>query len=85
MSMNKTINMFIAFVAIMIIAFFAIGFTSTVQAPTNATELAQYNNLSKTVDIADTGINSTLLLIIIGMVFSAILMFVGFGMGRKRR
>jgi LPXTG-motif cell wall-anchored protein len=80
--MNKTMNMFIAFVAIFVIAFFAIGFTSTVQAPTNATALAQYQNLTETVEIADTGINATLLLLIIGMVIAAI---VGaFGLSKRR-
>jgi len=72
MSMNKTMNMFIAFVAIFVIAFFAVGFASTVQAPTNATALAQYNNLTNTTDIANTGVNATLLLLIIGMVIAAI-------------
>lgn len=74
MSMNKTINMFIAFVAIMVIAFFAIGFVSTVTPPTNATELAQYNNLSNATDIASTGVTSTMILIVLGMVISAIVM-----------
>jgi len=74
MSMNKTMNMFIAFVAIFVIAFFAVGFTSTVQAPTNNTTAAyqQYQNLTDTVEIADVGINSTLLLLIVGMIIAAI-------------
>lgn len=72
MSMNKTMNMFIAFVAIFVIAFFAIGFTSQVQAPTNSTALAQYNNLTEVTDIANTGVNATLLILIVAMVVSAI-------------
>lgn len=72
MSMNKTMSMFIAFIAIMIIAFFAIGFTSTVQAPTNATQLAQYNNLTNATEIASSGVTATMLLLILAMVMTAI-------------
>lgn len=70
MSMNKTLNLFIGFVAIMIIAFFAIGFTSQVQAPTNATALAQYNNLTNATGIAATGLDATMIIIVAAMLFS---------------
>jgi len=73
MSMNKTMNMFIAFVAIFVIAFFAIGFTSTVVEPNSTTAAGQqYQNLTNTTDIASTGINATLLLLLVGMVIAAI-------------
>jgi hypothetical protein len=82
--MNKTMNMFIAFVAIFVIAFFAVGFTSTVVEPTNASTPAyqQYQNLSNTTEIVDVGVNATLLLLIIGMVFAAIIG--AFALGKRR-
>ena len=73
MSMNKSINLFLAFVFILIIAFYAVGFTSTISAPNNTTSAGQqYENLSHTVAIADTGINAGLLLIIVAFVLAAV-------------
>lgn len=81
MNMNKTLNIFIAFVAIIIIGFFMIGYSSSVQAPTNQTALNQYNNLTNATEISAAGIEGTLLLLIIAMVFVAI--GTVFVMGRK--
>lgn len=73
--MNKSVNLFLAFVFILLIAFFAVGFTSTVTAPNNTTTAGQqYENLSQTVSIADTGINAGILLIVIAFVLAAIYM-----------
>lgn len=72
----KAFGIFIAFIAIMLIGFFAIGFASSVQAPTDPAALQQYNNLSKTVTIASTGINATMLLLIFGMVIASVLFLV---------
>jgi len=73
MSMNKTVNLFLGFVFILIIAFYAVGFTSTISTPDNTTAAGQqYDNLSITVSIADTGINAGLLLIVVAFVLSAV-------------
>ncbi len=73
MGMNKAVNLFLAFVFILIIAFYAVGFTSTIVAPANNTTAGmQYANLSETVAIADTGINAGLLLIVVAFVLGAL-------------
>jgi len=73
MSMNKTINLFFGFVILLILAFYAVGFTNTVSAPNNTTAAGQqYANLTSTVTMADIGINAALLLIITAFVLSAI-------------
>lgn len=77
MSHNKTMSIFMAFIAIFIIGFFAIGFAGSVEAPTNATALAQYNNLSEAVGISSTGLNAVMLLLILAMVISAMMILYG--------
>jgi len=73
MKMNKTMNLFIVFVAILVIAFFAIGFSATITAPSNTTAAGQqYENLTKAVDISNTGLTAALLLVVIGMVLAAV-------------
>lgn len=72
---NKTLGIFMAFIAIMIIGFFAVGFAGSVAAPTDATALAQYNNLSNATEIASTGLNATMVFLVIAMVFSAMILF----------
>ena len=78
-----TLKLFISFMAILVIAFFAIGFTSTVQAPTNQTALNQYNNLTQATAIAGTGLNATVILLMAAMVFSALAVFY-YSIKRKR-
>ncbi len=82
MSGNKTMGIFIAFIAIFIIGFFAIGFAGSVEAPTDATALAQYNNLTEAVEISSTGLNAVMLLLILAMVISAMILLYG---ATKRR
>jgi len=78
MSMNKVLSMFLVFMCIMIIAMFAIGFTSTITAPDISTTAGQqYANLTNTISIADTGINGVMLLIIVAMVLLAIVVMMG--------
>ena len=73
MKMNKTMNLFIVFVAILVIAFFAIGFSATITAPSNTTAAGQqYENLTQAVEISNIGLTSALLLVIIGMVLAAV-------------
>lgn len=73
--MANFIGLILAFFLILVIGFFAIGYTSSVAAPDPATAAGQqYDNLSKTTDITYTGINATLLLFIIGIVISSILL-----------
>lgn len=69
---GNPLGIFLTFIFIFIIAFFAIGFTDSIGEPTNATALAQYNNLSQVTEISSVGIQSTLLLIILALVFSAV-------------
>lgn len=74
MSMNKTIGLVMAFVFIMIMAMYAVSFTSTVQAPSNTTaEGQQYVNLTSTIAVANSGINAVMLLLVLGMVMAAIM------------
>lgn len=80
--MNGTMNLFIVFMAIFVIAFFAIGFTSTIVEPDDATTAGmQYNNLTNATAIADTGLQGTMLLVIIGMVLTA--MYAAFSVNRR--
>ena len=70
----KALKIFMAFILMMLIGFFAIGFSDTVATPTAGT--AAYNqsaNLSKVVDLADTGIYSTMLILIVAMVLAAMI------------
>jgi len=73
--MAKFIGLILSFFIILIIAFFAIGYTSTVVAPDPATAAGQqYTNLSDTASITFTGINGVLLLFIVGIVITAIIL-----------
>lgn len=64
-------SIFLMFIFMIIIAFFAIGFMDSIGEPTDATALAQYNNLSQVTDISSAGIEGTILLLIIALVISA--------------
>lgn len=73
--MPKFIGLMLTFFMMLVIAFFAIGYSSTVDAPDNSTAAGQqYENLTKTTDITFTGINAVLLLFIIGIVITAIIL-----------
>ena len=70
----KALKIFMAFILMMLIGFFAIGFSDTVATPDEYT--AAYNqsaNLSEVVNIADKGVYATMLILIIGMVLAAML------------
>jgi len=69
---GNPISIFLMFIFIMIIAFFAIGFTDSVQAPTDSTAVAQYNNLSQVTDISNAGLQGAMLILIFALVLSAI-------------
>jgi len=72
MSDNNIMKLFIMFIGIMIIAFFAIGFSSTVTAPAaNTSAGQQYTNLSTAVGLAGNGMTAVMLIIIFAMVLSA--------------
>jgi len=60
-----------------------VGFTSTIVEPANNTTAGnQYQNLSETVEIAETGMNATLLILIAAMAITACLFMIG--MVKKR-
>lgn len=84
MSKNQVLSLFVAFITIMLIGFFAVGFADSVDAPTNATALAQYNNLSDATEISGVGVYSAMLLIAITMVISAMFLFAS-TLKRRRR
>lgn len=82
--MKQTISIFLAFVFIMIIGFFLIGFTSSVPVPAAGTAAAnQSANLTKVVDVASAGINGTMLILIGSAAFSA-LAFMMYSFKKKR-
>jgi len=68
----NAMKIFLAFIAIMVLGFFAVGFTDTVQAPTNATALAQYNNLTQATGLASDGLSAVMLILIMSMVLAAL-------------
>lgn len=81
----KAMGIFISFIAILIIGFYAIGFSSTIDAPSNTTDAGkQYENLSQATGLASSGIQGSMLLLIAGMLLSAAgFMYFSFNKGRK--
>ncbi len=80
----KALKVFLAFMLMMIIGFFAIGFSSSVPAP--VTGSAAYNqsvNLTKAIDISSTGVYAIMLILIVVMVLSAII-FMASNLKRRR-
>jgi len=70
----KAMGIFLSFILIMILAFYAIGFSDSVVEPTPGTDAAnQYDNLSTAVTISNSGLYAVMLILIAAMVFSAIL------------
>lgn len=74
----KSLDIFISFIAIMIIAFFAIGFVDSIATPSSGAGLNQYNNLSQATDIAGTGINAVMLMLVLAMVIAAVVFLISF-------
>lgn len=69
----QTMKIFLAFILIMILGFFAVGFSSSVTPPTAGTDAAnQYANLTQAVGIANNGTYAVLLILILAMVFSGV-------------
>lgn len=69
----KFAGVFIIFIMMMILAYFAVGVSSSVAAPNSTTAAGQqYDNLSKAVSIANTGMYGTFLIVMGIMVFSAL-------------
>lgn len=81
---NATMQIFMAFILLMILSFFAVGFTDSVPTPTNATALSQYNNLSNVTGIAASGFSAVMLILTGAMVMSALL-FMYYIVMKKRR
>ena len=81
----KAMGIFISFIAILIIGFYAIGFSDTIVAPANTTAAGQqYENLSTATQLAQNGIQGSMLLIIAAMLLSAAgFMYFSFNKGRK--
>ncbi len=72
----KGLGIFLSFVFIMLIGFFLVGFTDSMDAPTSGDALNQYNNLTEAVSIANTGLNATMLVLIATMAFTAVLFMI---------
>lgn len=71
--MKKAMDIFLAFMVIFLIAFFAVGFVSGVDAPTAGTSARyQYDNLTQTAELTGTGINGAMLILMIAMLFAAL-------------
>lgn len=69
----KAIGIFMSFVFIMVIGFFLVGFTDSVQAPVSGEALNQYNNLTQAVTISSSGLYATMIILVAAMVFAAVL------------
>lgn len=67
----KLMGYFIAFIAILVLSYFAVGFTSSITPPATGTTAGnQYANLTNVTGIASTGLQGTLLLVIGAMLLS---------------
>jgi LPXTG-motif cell wall-anchored protein len=79
MKIQALVGLLAAFVILGMLAFLGVNWISTVPAPTNTSsdEYAQYTNLTDTVELAQTGQEGVLLLVVIAMVFLAGIILVG--------
>jgi hypothetical protein len=69
----NTMNLFLGFVLILVIGFFAVGFTSSIAAPDPTTAAGQqYTNLSVATGIAGGGMTAVMLILVLAMVISAL-------------
>ncbi len=82
MKIQALIGLLAAFVIAGMLAFMGVNWYSTVPAPTNTSsaEYQQYTNLTDTVELAQTGQEGVLLLIVVAMVFLAAIILIGIGM-----
>ncbi len=82
MKIQALIGLLAAFVIAGMLAFMGVNWFSTVPAPTNTSsaEYQQYTNLTDTVELAQTGQEGVLLLIVVAMIFLAAIILVGIGM-----
>lgn len=81
----KAIGLFISFLMVLIIGFYAIGFSATITAPNNTTAAGQqYANLTKATDLANSGMQGFMLLLIGAMLLSAAgYFYYSFNKGRR--
>jgi len=79
MKIQALVGLLAAFVIISMLMFLGVNWWSTVPAPTNTSspEYAQYVNLTDTVDLAQTGQEGVLLLIVVAMIFLSAIILVG--------
>jgi len=69
----NTMKIFLAFILILVLGFFAVGFSSSIAAPDPATTAGQqYTNLSVATGIAGSGMTAVMLILILAMVISAL-------------
>lgn len=73
----KFVALIFAFFIIILLAFFTTSFISTQPVPDNSTSAGkQYENLTQTTDIAFTGINGAILLLIVAIVLAAVFVII---------
>ena len=79
MKIQALVGLLAAFVILGILAFLGVNWVSTVPAPTNVSsdEYAQYTNLTDTIELAQTGQEGVLLLIVAAIIFLAGIIVIG--------
>lgn len=79
MKIQALVGLLAAFVIMGMLAFLGVNWISTVPAPTNTSsdEYAQYTNMTDTVELAQTGQEGILLLIVVAMIFMAGIILIG--------
>ncbi len=73
----KGMGIFFSMIMIMVIGFFAIGFSDSVAAPAPGAALNQYNNLSTATTLAGNGMWATMIILVAAMLFAAIIYMAG--------
>ncbi len=69
----NTMKIFLAFVLILVIGFFAVGFSSSIAAPDPTTAAGQqYTNLSVATGIAGGGMTAVMLILLLAMIISGL-------------
>ncbi len=79
----KAIGIFMGFIFIMVIGYYLVGFTDSVEEPSSGAALNQYNNLTKAVTISNTGMYATMIVLIAAMAFTAV-MFMMNSVGKRK-
>ena len=75
----RFVGLIMAFLVVVVLAFLSIGFISTQSAPDPVNDTAAYNqytNLSRTTDIAYSGVNGGLLLLLLAIIIAALWMII---------